>query len=80
MAREDYSLDPRFAYACGKTTIVELENAGEVPDLEAAFVAAMTELKARRVFESKSADIPQSSRRRGAQMQLARSPIWRRIG
>ena len=53
MAREDYSLDPRFAYAYGKTTIVELENTDEVPDLEAAFVAAMTDLKARRVFESK---------------------------
>jgi hypothetical protein len=53
VAREDYSLDPRFAYAYGKTTIVELENTDEVPDLEAAFVTAMTDLKGRRVFESK---------------------------
>jgi hypothetical protein len=53
VAREDYSLDPRFAHAHGKTTIVELENTDEVPDLEAAFFAAMTDLKARRVLESK---------------------------
>ena len=37
----------------GKTTIVELEKTDEVPDLETASVAAMTDLKARRVFESK---------------------------
>jgi hypothetical protein len=53
VAREDYPLDSRFVYAYGKTTIVELENTDEVPDLEAVFVAAMTDLKARRVFESK---------------------------
>jgi hypothetical protein len=37
VAREDYPLDSRFVYAYGKTTIVELENTDEVPDLEAAF-------------------------------------------
>jgi hypothetical protein len=42
-----------LSYSYGKTTIVGLDNTDEVPELEAALAAAMTDLKARRVFEMK---------------------------